>query len=104
VGDVREIEWVGDDVSEENWNFEVGYNFHRALSWLAWYGPTKFLQKLVCHTPLVAIPIMTSKINHDYIHWPFKEKHIYEDWRANTPWGRLFQRYQREGHLANSGR
>ncbi len=24
-----------------------------------------------------------------------------EDWRANTPWGQLFQRYQREGYLAN---
>jgi uncharacterized protein (DUF362 family) len=102
VGDVREIEWVGDDVSGENWNFEVGYNLHRALSWLAWYGPTKFLQKLVCRTPLVIIPIMTSKVNHDYIHWPLKEKHIYENWRANTAWGQLFQRYQREGHLANS--
>lgn len=24
-----------------------------------------------------------------------KEKHIYRNWRANTPWGQLFQRYQR---------
>jgi uncharacterized protein (DUF362 family) len=100
VGDVRGIEMVGDDVSGENWGFEVGYNFHRFLAWMAWYGPTKWLQKLVLHTPLVYIPIFISGFNHDYVHWPFKEKHIYEDWRANTPWGQLFQQYQQEGHLA----
>ncbi len=100
-GDVREIELVGDDVSGEDWDFEVGYNFHRFLAWMAWFGPTKFLQRLVCRTPLVGIPILISKINHDYTHWPLKEKHIYEDWRASTSWGQLFQRYQREGHLAN---
>ena len=31
-----------------------------------------------------------------------KEKHIYEEWRANTHWGQLFQRYQREGCLAQA--
>ncbi len=100
VGDVRDIELVGDDVSGESWGFEVGYNFHRFLGWLSWYGPTKFLQRLIFRTPLVAIPIFVSEFNHDYIHWPLKEKRIYEDWRANTPWGQLFQRYQSEGHLA----
>ena len=99
VGDVREIEIVGDDVSGESWGFAVGQNFHRFLAWLSWYGPTKFLQKLIFHTPLVAIPIFVSEFNHDYIHWPLKEKHIYEDWRANTSWGQLFQRYQKEGYL-----
>jgi uncharacterized protein (DUF362 family) len=101
VGDPREIELVGDDVSGERWDFEVGYNFHRFLAWMAWYGPTRFLQKLVCRTPLVAIPILISKINHDYTHWPFKERHLYERWRAETDWGKLFQRYQQQGHLAD---
>jgi uncharacterized protein (DUF362 family) len=102
VGDVREIELVGDDVSGENWGFRVGNNLHRSLAWLAWYGPTRSLQKLVCRTPLVAIPILISKVNHDYTHWPFKERHVYERWRANTPWGRLFEQYQRQGYLADS--
>ncbi|MCJ7531413.1 MAG: DUF362 domain-containing protein [Anaerolineales bacterium] len=97
VGDPREIELVGDDVSGENWDFKVGYNFHRFLAWMAWFGPTRVFQKLVLHTPLVAIPICMSEFNHDYIHWPLKEKHIYEDWRANTTWGQLFARYQRQG-------
>jgi uncharacterized protein (DUF362 family) len=100
VGDVREIEVVGDDVSGEDWGFEVGYNFHRFLAWMAWYGPTKFLQKLVLRTPLVVIPCFISEFNHDYVHWPLKEKHIYENWLANTAWGQMFREYQEKGHLA----
>ena len=99
VGDVSQIELVGDDVSGEQWHFRVGYNFHRFLAWMAWYGPTRFLQKLVLRTPLVAIPIFISEFNHDYLHWPLKEKHIYERWLEETPWGQLFQRYQKEGTL-----
>jgi hypothetical protein len=99
VGDVSEIELVGDDVSGENWGFRVGYNFHRFLAWLGWYGPTRVLQKLIFRTPLVIIPILASEISHDYIHWPLKERHIYERWRRETPWGQLFQRYEQAGHL-----
>ena len=103
VGDVSEIELVGDDVSGENWGFEVGYNFHRFLAWLGWYGPTRVLQKLIFRTPLVIIPILASEINHDYIHWPLKERHIYERWRRETPWGQLFQSYEEAGHLGDGG-
>jgi hypothetical protein len=30
-----------------------------------------------------------------------KEKHVYEDWRAHTQWGQLFQRYQENGYLSS---
>ena len=43
VGDAREIELVGDDVSGENWGFKVGYSTHTFLAWLSWYGPTQGL-------------------------------------------------------------
>jgi len=99
VGDVNQIELVGDDISEENWHFEVGRSLHRFLGWLSWYGPTKFLQRLIFRTPLVKIPILVSEINHDYIHWPLKERGIYLHWRENTPWGQLFARYEEQGCL-----
>jgi uncharacterized protein (DUF362 family) len=99
VGDVRDIEVVGDDISGENWHFAVGQSFHKFLAWMAWWGPTKSLQNLVLHTRLVAIPTAISAFEHDMVHWPLKEKHIYEDWRAHTNWGQLFQRYQREGYM-----
>jgi len=100
IGDPREIEIVGDvDAANENWGFKVGWNFHRFLAWLGWYGPTKFLQYLVFRTPLVTFAALVSEFNHDYIHWPLKESRIYERWRRETPWGQLFQRYEREGYL-----
>jgi len=100
VGDVRGIELVGDDVSGENWEFSVGRSFHKFLGWLSWYGPTKFLQRLIFRTWLVNIPIFVSEANHDLIHWPLKERGVFLRWRQETPWGRLFQQYEQKGHLA----
>ncbi len=99
VGDPNEIELVGDDVSGENWGFDVGWNFHRFLGWLSWYGPTRVLQKLLFHTPVVYLPILVSELNHDYLHWPLKERKVYERWRRETGWGKLFQQYEQKGCL-----
>ncbi|MEO0107695.1 MAG: DUF362 domain-containing protein [candidate division WOR-3 bacterium] len=100
VGDPNEIELIGDDIAGENWHFSVGRSFHRFLGWLSWYGPTKFLQRLIFRTPLVYLPIFVSELNHDYIHWPLREKGIYLKWRRETCWGQLFDHYQRHGTLA----
>ncbi len=99
VGDPREIEVVGDDLSNENWHFHIGVNFHRVLGWLSWFGPTKVLQKLLFHTPFVHVAAFISEAYHDYYRWPLIERRIYEHWRATTPWGQLFSRYLAEGHL-----
>ena len=99
IADVGQIQLVGDDVSKQNWHFEVGRSFHKFLGWLGWYGPTRVLQKLIFRTALVNIPILVSEINHDYIHWPLKERKIYLRWRESTPWGQLFAKYQKQGIL-----
>jgi hypothetical protein len=104
VGDPREIELVGDDVSGEDWGFEVGYNSHSFLAWLAWYGPTRVFQKLVLRTPLVIIPTLIGEIEQDYVYWPLKYRGIAKRWRAGTAWGELFQRYQQQGHLVDRTR
>lgn len=98
-GEVSDVDVVGDDISGENWQFEVGYNLHRLLGWLSWYGPTRFLQKLIFRTRLVKIPIFISEFNHDYIQWPLRYEKIFKRWRENTVWGRLFKRYETEKHL-----
>jgi uncharacterized protein (DUF362 family) len=100
VGDPREIELVGDDVAGENWGFKVGYSTHTLLAWLSWYGPTRVFQKLLFRTPLVVVPTLIGEIEQDYLYWPLKFRKVYEQWRVETGWGQLFQRYQREGHLA----
>ena len=102
VGDPKEIELVGDDISGESWGFNVGGSLHAVMGWLAWYGPTRVFQKAVLHTPLVHIANFWSEAYHDYLHWPLKERKIYERWLEESDWGRLFARYAEEGALAPS--
>ncbi len=103
VGDPGEIEIIGDaDVASEDWGFKVGAHMHSLLGYLAWFGPTKVLQKIVVRPPLVAGPIMFSEVFHDYYHWPLKEKKIYQRWRQESPWGHLFAKYDVEGAQAPS--
>ena len=100
AGDPRDIEIIGDvEAASERWGFQVGKNFHGFLAWLAWFGPTKFLQPLVMRTRLVALPIFVSEFSHDYVQWPARFKRVAEEWRATTGWGRLFARYRSEGSL-----
>jgi uncharacterized protein (DUF362 family) len=101
IGDPREIRLIGDDVSGENWGFHVGYNSHSFLAWLSWYGPTRFLQKLLFRTPLVFFPTLVGEIEQDYLYWPLKYRHIAARWRKETDWGRLFQDYQKHGTLGD---
>jgi hypothetical protein len=103
VGDPSEIEIVGDtELAQESRGFKVGGHIHSFMGWLAWYGPTRILQKPVLHTPLVNVANLFSEAFHDYYHWPLKEKKIYERWRAESPWGHLFAKYDAEGAQAPS--
>ncbi|MBN1965773.1 MAG: DUF362 domain-containing protein [Anaerolineae bacterium] len=102
VGDPRAIDVVGDDITGESWGFHVGRNSHSFLAWLAWYGPTKVLQKLVLRTPLVIVPTLIGEVEQDYLYWPLKYRGLAKQWRESTDWGRLFQRYQEQGYLARA--
>ena len=55
VGDPRDIEIVGDDISNESWGFTVGDNGASMVGDFMWFGPMKRFQKLFFHTPLVNV-------------------------------------------------
>src|SRR5436309_9234324 len=93
VGDPRDIEIVGDDVSKESWGFSVGDNGASLVGDLLWFSPLKRFQKLFFRTPLVNLFIMGSETYHDYYRWPMKDRHVFEKWRRDTGWGRLFDQY-----------
>lgn len=95
VGDMREIEVVGDtDVAEERWNFDVGVNLATGVGRLLWFDtPLKGLQKLFFHTPLVKVFIWGSEMYHDRIWYPLKGKPAVRRWEQDSPWGRLFASY-----------
>ena len=95
VGDPREIEVVGDDISGESWGFQVGDNAASRVGDVMWFGPLAKAQKLFFHTPLVHAFVAGSELYHDYYRWPRKDRATFEHWKANTHWGRLFAAYER---------
>jgi uncharacterized protein (DUF362 family) len=94
VGDVRDIEIVGSDISNESWGFQVGDNGASMVGDLMWFGPLKSMQKLFFHTPIVNVFIFGSEAYHDYYRWPLKDRKIFEKWRMETHWGELFRKYE----------
>jgi uncharacterized protein (DUF362 family) len=103
VGDPRDIEVVGDDVSNESWGFQVGDNAASTVGDVMWFGPLKRFQKLFFHTPLVNVFVLGSELYHDYYRWPLKDRRIYEQWLAETHWGKLFAAYRRNESHAITG-
>jgi uncharacterized protein (DUF362 family) len=100
IGDPRDIEIVGADISRESWGFTVGNNGVSLFGNLAWFGPLKGLQKLFFRTPLVHLFIFGSEAYHDYYRWPVRDRRVFSQWRKNSTWGRLFQEYEEKKQVA----
>ena len=105
VGDPREIAIAGDiDLSNESWGFKVGDNGASRVGDVVWFGPLKPIQNLFMRTPLVNLFILGSETYHDYYRWPVRDRRVFDSWRKNTRWGRLFGEYRRRGTLAQPAR
>jgi uncharacterized protein (DUF362 family) len=95
------IEVAGDvELADQRWGFSVGDNGASMVGDVMWFGPLKKFQKLFFHTPLVNLFVMGSEAYHDYYRWPLRDRRIFEQWRAQTTWGQLFDHYQSHGTLA----
>ncbi len=99
VGDPRDIEVVGSDISGESWGFRVGDNMASRVGDLLWFSPLKAIQNFFFRTPLVNLFILGSETYHDYFRWPVKDRRVFENWKKSTTWGRLFERYGNEKTL-----
>lgn len=93
VGDPRQIEVVGEDISNVNYNFSVGDNLASSVGDVFWFSPLKFMQKLLFHTPLVYAFVFGSYFYHDKIWYPVYGRKIFNKWLEETSWGELFQKY-----------
>jgi uncharacterized protein (DUF362 family) len=93
VGDPRDIEIVGADISNESWGFTVGDNAASLVGDVMWFGPLKKFQKVFFHTPLVNVFALGSEAYHDYYRWPRKDRPVFEAWQRDTEWGQLFEAY-----------
>ena len=90
-GRIEEIEIVGDvDVEKENWKFNTGDNAASSVGKMFWFGPMRWLQKLLFHTPIVNIFIVASAVYHDSVWYPTKGKKVVDTWLQECHWGKLF--------------
>jgi uncharacterized protein (DUF362 family) len=93
VGDVREIEVVGEDVSQLNFQFRVRHHFQSTVARLLWFTPLAQFQSLFFRTPLVHVFSWASGFYFDRYWWPAHGRRRMAE-LARTPWGRLFEAYE----------
>lgn len=93
VGDPRDIEIVGEEISKVNLHFHVGDNVASRAGDIFWFSPMRIFQKLFFRTPIVYAFVFGSFLYHDYIWWPSKGKRIQDKIRKTTRWGKLFLSY-----------
>jgi uncharacterized protein (DUF362 family) len=93
VGDVREIEVVGEDVSELNFRFRVRHHFQSTVARLLWFTPLAHVQAVFFKTPLVHLFSWASGFYFDRYWWPAHGRRRMAE-LAGTPWGRLFAAYE----------
>ncbi|MDH7568216.1 MAG: DUF362 domain-containing protein [Armatimonadota bacterium] len=93
VGDPREIEIVGDDISGENWHFNHKKETLASRGQkLIYHGPLKPLEHLLLRTWIVPWSFLASRLYHDVFWYPFVGKPRVRRMLA-TEWGDLFRRY-----------
>jgi uncharacterized protein (DUF362 family) len=91
-GDVDQIEIIGDDVSQENWNFHVERSIVIWGDQMVRKGKLRFLEPLM-HTWLFNLgPVMLSKVYHDYYWYNTTGRKRIKEYNK-TEWGELFKSY-----------
>ena len=93
-GDLKEIEIVGEDVSNVNFGFSANKNtFASRGQKLIYWGPLKPIEKLLLRTIITPWSYVASRAYHDWYWYPFIAKKRIK--RAmQTSWGRLFKKYE----------
>jgi len=92
VGDPKEIEVVGYDVSGEDWRFVQEDTFASRGQKLIYHGPLKPLENLLLRSPLVPWSYFASNLYHNVYWYPFVGRQRVQAALA-TKWGQLFKEY-----------
>ena len=93
-GDTRDIEIVGEDVSNVNWHFESGKNTLASRGQkLIYWGPLRPLEKILLRTFLVNLSFMASNLYHNVYWLKFIGKRRIRD-AFDTQLGKLLKNYK----------
>jgi uncharacterized protein (DUF362 family) len=92
VGDFKEIEIIGEDVSSVNFGFETRRSFVIWGDQMLRLGPLRFLETVALKSPLVFWAPMASNLYHDYFWYPLIGRARINKFKKSD-WGKLFERY-----------
>jgi len=92
-GDVSEINVVGEDISQVNWQFTGAENtFASRGQKLIYWGPLKPLEKMLLRSPFVSLAFLASNLYHNGYWLKTKGRRRIKA-ALDTEWGKLFQSY-----------
>ena len=92
IADPRNIELVGDDVSQENFGFTTKRSLVIWGDQMIRRGFLRPLERVLLHSPLMVWAPFASNVYHDMVWYPtIGQSRIREFMR--TEWGQLFRRY-----------
>src|SRR6186997_1263365 len=92
IGDPRQIELVGDDVSKENFGFKTRRSLVIWGDQMIRKGFLRPLERILLHSPLMVWAPFASNVYHDAVWYPtIGRARIREFMR--TEWGELFRKY-----------
>lgn len=92
VADPREIELVGDDVSQENFGFQTRRSLVIWGDQMIRRGFLRPLERLLLHSPLMVWAPFASNVYHDALWYPTIGRSRIRSF-MRTEWGRLFREY-----------
>ena len=92
IGDPKDIEIVGYDVSAEDWGFVQEDTFASRGQKLIYHGPLKPAENLLLRSPIVPWSYFASNFYHNVYWYPRVGRKRVED-ALDTKWGRMFQSY-----------
>lgn len=91
-GDVDQLDIVGEDISQVNFNFTTQKSPVIAGDQLFRKGALRFVEPLLFHTPLFKMCVFASAFYHDYLWYNTTGKKRINEF-MQTEWGKLFQQY-----------
>lgn len=92
VGDVKEIEILGQDISGIDFGFKTSKSLVIWGDQLLRRGPLRFLEKLLLHSPLVVWAPFASNVYHDWLWYPTVGRKRIRGFEK-TEWGKLWETY-----------
>ena len=93
-GDIREMEIVGEDISNVNFHFKTGDTLASKGQKLIYWGPLHRIEHFLLRTPFIwNWSRVASYAYHDYYWYPFVGKRRVNE-ILKSDWGKLFHSYK----------